>query len=111
MTPIQYILVVGVSVFTVDFANLRQPVATCPDVEGALWLGNSLAAYHSVPLRQANHGLDKEETIWVPTPPKKHDRAAIIDDVADRLGDYLSSVWDRPDDASIIAQIRSYASK
>jgi len=53
VTPIQYFLVLGRIVYSVDFAFLRRQVAVCATEDGATWLGWSLGQAHK---REVRHG-------------------------------------------------------
>lgn len=114
MTPIARILVVGLSIFTVDWANHRELQCSAPDYDKAMWVGAQMAKWHSVPFHTADHGLDIEEVVWTPGPEQKSYREKVIMEAADRLNDELALTWKddpRRDPISVIAKLRSYAAE
>jgi hypothetical protein len=51
MTPIKLLLLVGTSIYTVDYAGRTSLVSVSPSTGVAQWVLNGLAEYHHVPAR------------------------------------------------------------
>lgn len=55
MTPIKYLLLVGTSTYTVDFAGTTRLIAVSPNPFDARFVAEGLGQYHGVPVRTYVH--------------------------------------------------------
>lgn len=72
MTPIKYLLLMGTALYTVDHADQTMLMCVSPNEGTANWVGNSLSAFHGVPVFSQPQGEPAEDPEQPELPVEQH---------------------------------------